>query len=41
MTNTEGLNRLSRSVKNIYGFKILDVDGEQKIKPPKAICQKR
>ena len=36
MTNIEGLNGLSRSVKNIYGFKILAVDGEQKIKPPKA-----
>ncbi|MGK0551075.1 hypothetical protein ACSFB8_04350 [Enterococcus faecalis] len=36
MTNTEGLHRLNRSVKNIYGFKILAVDGEQKIKPPKA-----
>ena len=36
MTNIEGLNGLSRSVKNIYGFKILDVDGEQIIKPPKA-----
>lgn len=36
MTNNEGLHRLSRSLKNIYGFKILAVDGEQKIKPPKA-----